>query len=67
MKNPTIDAIISEVKIALEKYSSDNIDVIKELNENNETVLYVVYHSRHNSFPVSDKTYPFENNRRSRT
>lgn len=53
--NTIIDEIVRDVEAALEKYSGENIDVVK----NEETLhLFVTYHSRHNSFPISNKIYP---------
>lgn len=43
--------IVSAVKDALEKYSADNVDVVRNEETN---CLYVTYHSRHNSFSISD-------------
>ena len=53
--NTIIKEIVKDVKTALEKYSSDNIDVVKN---GDAMILYITFHSRHNSFPVSNKTYP---------
>ena len=59
----TMTKLLNEVKKTLDKYNSDNIDVIREKPaEENGYVdnVYVVYHSKHNSSPVSDNTYPFD-------
>lgn len=53
--NATVAEIVKDVKATLEKYSSDNIDVVRN-GDNME--LYITFHSRHNSFPISNKTYP---------
>ena len=53
-----IEKIIEEVKNVLNKYSCDNIDVIFE--DDDRTTLCIMYHSRHNSFPASDKSFPAE-------
>lgn len=50
----TIDKLIDDVKNALTQYSSENIDVMKDYND----MLYVIYHSKNNSFPVSGNMYP---------
>ena len=52
-----INKILEDVKEALYKYNSDNIDVVRNEETN---CLYVTYHSRHNSFPISDKEYPID-------
>lgn len=43
--------ILSAAHEALEKYSEDNLDLMK--NEENG-MLYIGFHSDNNSFPVSD-------------
>ena len=49
--------VIEAVEIALEKYSSANVDVIR--NEENN-MLDVVYHSRHNSFCIKPNVAEFD-------
>lgn len=45
------ELVITKVKEALNKYDSENIDVI--INEETNC-LYIMYHSYNNSFPVSE-------------
>lgn len=46
--------IEKEILNALEKYSSDNIDIVRD----EETgCIYIIYHSFNNSFPVSKTSY----------
>lgn len=45
-----IGKIVKHVKKALEKYSTENVDVA--LNEETNC-LYVMYHSDHDSFPIT--------------
>lgn len=45
------EPVITKVKEALNKYDSENIDVI--INEETNC-LYIMYHSYNNSFPVSE-------------
>ena len=48
-KNEKLQRIEDAVKAALAQFCSDNVDIIK--NEDSGMV-YIMYHSRHNSFPI---------------
>ena len=48
-KNKKIESIEKSIMIALCKYSEDNVDIMK--NEENN-MIDIMYHSRHNSFPI---------------
>ena len=45
------ELVITKVKEALNKYDSENIDVV--INEETNC-LYVMYHSDNNSFPIGE-------------
>ena len=47
--NEKIKMIENAVEIALSKYDTENIDIVK--NEENG-VVDIIYHSRHNSFSI---------------
>lgn len=54
----TLKTVLDAVSRALQKYSSDNIDVVR----NEETgFLDVIYHSDKNSFPIESKLVAMEN------
>ena len=46
-KSEKIQSIKNAVENALSKYDASNVDIVKE-----EEMIYIVYHSRHNSFPI---------------
>lgn len=48
-KNEKIQMIKNAVEVALSQYDTDNVDIIN--SETNNTVD-IMYHSRHNSFPI---------------
>ena len=48
-KNEKLEIIKNAVETALSQYGADNVDMIK--NEENG-VIDIMYHSRHNSFPI---------------
>ena len=48
-KNKKNELIKKAIEIALCKYSEENFDIMK--NEENN-MIDIVYHSRHNSFPI---------------
>jgi len=54
-----MNTILSAVKKALEKYPPDNVDVVLDEETNS---LDVVYHSRHNSFPIASNLYDVDEN-----
>ena len=49
--------VIEAVYRALDKYSSDNVDVIRNEETN---MLDVFYHSRHNSFSIESNVASFD-------
>ena len=53
-----IRALEKEIILVLENYNSDDIDIIIDEDNNN---ISIMYHSRHNSFPVSDFTIDYSN------
>jgi hypothetical protein len=48
-KNEKIQMIKNAVEVALSQYDTDNVDIVK--SETDSTVD-IMYHSRHNSFPI---------------
>lgn len=48
-KNEKIKMIKNAVENALLKYDTENVDIVKD-EENG--VVDIIYHSRHNSFPI---------------
>lgn len=48
-KNEKIQMIKNAVEVALSQYDTENIDIVK--SETNSAVD-IMYHSRHNSFPI---------------
>ena len=57
-KEMSLIHVIEAVHRALDKYSSENVDVV--LNEETE-MLDVIYHSRHNSFGIESNVASVEN------
>lgn len=47
--NEKIQMIKNAVEVALSQYDTDNVDIVK--SETGSTVD-IMYHSRHNSFPI---------------
>lgn len=58
-KEEAMNTILTAVKKALEKYPPDNVDVVLDEETNS---LDVVYHSRHNSFPIVSNLYDVDEN-----
>ena len=48
-KNEKIKMIKNAVENALSKYDEENVDIVKD-EENG--MVDIIYHSRHNSFPI---------------
>ena len=48
----SVERIVGEVRKALAKYNAENIDVVIE---DGGTTACLMYHSRHDSYPVSDE------------
>lgn len=57
-KNEKINKIKDAVKVALSKYDIENVDIVK--NEENG-IIDIMYHSRHNSFPIVDNVCSSDN------
>lgn len=54
-KENKIRNIETEIKKALRKYDSGNVDFYR--NEENPEIGYLMFHSRHNSFPITDEYF----------
>ena len=56
-KEILLASIINTVYEILEQYSSDNVDVVRDEETN---MLNIIYHSRHNSFPIETNVAKFD-------